>query len=129
MSNTTETLDTSKTLHVVIKQKFDECGNWDPTYVPKAGEVCWIHAPAWGKTIPMVGDGINTLNNLAPVYAHAYDVHDWAKKTEDDFLKWKSLQDMIDARVEQYLTSEEFIIDANYIEYETGDTPMAPEEF
>ena len=128
MSDTTETLDTAKTLHVVIKQKFDKCSNWDYTYVPKAGEVCWIHAPALEKTIPIVGDGINTLSNLAPVYARAYDVCDWAKKTEEEFLSWEALQAMIDARVEQYLTSEEFIIDANYIEDEIVDTPMGDDE-
>lgn len=128
MSDTTETLDTSKTLHVVIKQKFDECSNWDYTYVPKAGEVCWIHAPALEKTIPIVGDGINTLSNLAPVYARAYDVYDWAKKTEDEFLNWDRFQAIIDAKVEQYLTSEEFIIDANLVGYETEDTPMGDEQ-
>lgn len=107
------TNETSKILKVIIKQKFDDCTNWDMTYVPKAGETCWVHAPTLHKVIPIVGDGINPLSGLDPVYTKALDVEEWAKKSEAEFLAWTGLQTMIDTRIEQYLLNNEFLIDAN----------------
>lgn len=80
-----------------ITLKYDSLTNWKPNgtwidFTPLKGEVCIINPSetlAAGATcLFKVGDGKTKIGDLHYMSALAADVHEWAKKSETDFLAW-----------------------------------------
>ena len=81
----------NKFLNTRIQLKYDSYDDWSSngSFVPLAGELCICTAatvaPGVDDVLFKVGDGTTSWTNLPWASAKAADVHDWAKKSWDDF--------------------------------------------
>lgn len=91
----------SKILNTRICLKYDSWASWDSvkdTFTPLRGEVCVVNpGTATGSLVNTpclmkVGDGETLFSQLPWVSAPAADVHDWAKKSEAEFINWINKQ-------------------------------------
>lgn len=121
-----------KILDTRIQLKYDSYANWSNTqlgdgkgakFILKKGEVGYCEIPsgsAVATTAPTVlfkvGDGTHTFAELKWASALAADVHDWAKKTEEEFKEWvKTLVpiEVIDNGTGKFVTDVTATNDAN----------------
>ena len=81
----------NKILNTRLQLKYDSYTKWsaNSSFVPLAGEVCICTSgtvsPNVDDVLLKVGDGTTTWENLSWVSAKAADVHEWAKKSWDEF--------------------------------------------
>lgn len=122
-----------KILDTRIQLKYDSYANWSNAqlgegkgakFILKKGEVGYCEIPS-GNTVATtaptvlfkVGDGIHTFAELKWASALAADVHEWAKKTETEFVAW--VQNLIPIEVIDNQTGK-FVTDVTATNDENG---------
>lgn len=113
----------NKTFQTRLQLKYDSYSNWESvknTFKPLKGEVCIVaigetESAGFAQTPPQVlfkvGDGANYFKDLNWVSAKAADVHEWAKKTESDFIAWAKTnivtKEVVESHLGNYYTKTE----------------------
>lgn len=122
-----------KMLNTRIQLKYDSYANWTSNNPAlRSGEVAIAYLTTAGAVKPGDGDtqhpvlfkvGPGNFNDLPWASALAADVHNWAKKTESEFISWvKSLVSVED--IDTYSKAE---IDGKFTANSTADQKYAKE--
>lgn len=135
----------NKTFQTRLQLKYDSYANWESvkgTFKPLKGEVCIVavgstESAGLAQNPPQVlfkvGDGVNYFKDLNWISAKAADVHDWAKKSEAEFIAWAKTnivtKEVVESHLTNYYTKEETGVELDKkVDKETGKSLVSNTE-